>query len=311
MSTTSQPQRQGLDHSWRQALELLDADLCTRALAEKTRHAYRVDVTQLADWSDAQHLTPAQLTPRDLRRYVATLSARRLAPATIDRKIDALRAFLSSQREHGQLSGSPAELISAPKRAARLPRVLKRSETSTLLGSIPTDGVGGPLNLRDRAIFELAYACGLRAEEIVKLTVTDVEHDSEQLRVHGKGSKTRILPIGELALAALRDYLERARGALQGGDGEDALFLSKSGRALSTSDIRRRLGIHSRRAGLDRGISPHALRHSYATHMLDGGADLRTIQELLGHASISTTQLYTRVESARLKSAYARSHPRA
>jgi integrase/recombinase XerC/integrase/recombinase XerD len=138
-----------------------------------------------------------------------------------------------------------------------------------------------------------------------------VDFDGEEVRVEGKGSKTRIVPTGEPALAAVARYLERGRPALAAGDGQPALFLSKSGRRLSTSDVRRRLRVWSRQAALQGGVSPHALRHSFATHLLEGGADLRAIQELLGHASISTTQIYTRVESARLKSAYARSHPRA
>jgi integrase/recombinase XerC/integrase/recombinase XerD len=165
--------------------------------------------------------------------------------------------------------------------------------------------------LRDRALFELAYSCGLRAEELVSLKTADVDHDGEQFRVEGKGRKTRFLPVGEVALAAVCSYLERGRGELVTGDGEEALFLSKTGRPLGTSDVRRRLRTWTARVGIDGGCSPHALRHSFATHLLDGGADLRSIQELLGHASVSTTQVYTRVESARLKSAYARSHPRA
>ena len=170
-------------------------------------------------------------------------------------------------------------------------------------------------------MFELAYACGLRAEELVSLDVADVNHDEEQVRVEGKGRKTRIVPAGEPAMAAVRRYLERARPALAGAGprGREegaALFLSKSGRRLHTSDVRRRLRAWSARAGAAAGsavdpVSPHALRHSFATHLLDGGADLRSIQELLGHASVSSTQIYTRVESARLKSAYSRSHPRA
>jgi site-specific recombinase XerD len=180
-------------------------------------------------------------------------------------------------------------------------------------------------------LFELAYSCGLRAEELVSLKTTDVDHDGEQLRVEGKGRKTRLLPVGEPALAAVGLYLERARPALTapsarpeavagGGrasmsarpqEAGDALFLSKTGRPLGTSDVRRRLRTWTERVGVGAGSSPHALRHSFATHLLDGGADLRSIQELLGHSSVSSTQIYTRVESARLKSAYARSHPRA
>jgi integrase/recombinase XerC/integrase/recombinase XerD len=194
--------------------------------------------------------------------------------------------------------------------------VLKAQEMADLLDSIPADGagradgVGGPLVVRDRAMFELAYACGLRAEEIVTLDLADVEQDREQLRVEGKGSKTRFVPTGEVALAAVNAYLERGRPGLS-QDATEALFLSRSGRRLGTSDVRRRLRGWVKRAGVAGPVTPHALRHSFATHLLDGGADLRAIQKLLGHSSISTTQVYTRVESARLASAYARSHPRA
>jgi integrase/recombinase XerC/integrase/recombinase XerD len=159
-------------------------------------------------------------------------------------------------------------------------------------------------------MIELAYSSGLRAEEIVTLAVGGLDFDGEQVRIEGKGGKTRFVPVGETALAALTAYLERARPALA-ETGEPALFVSKSGRALSTSDVRRRLRVWARRSAVAGRVHPHALRHSFATHLLDGGADLRSIQELLGHASISTTQVYTRVESARLKSAYSNSHPRA
>jgi integrase/recombinase XerC/integrase/recombinase XerD len=191
--------------------------------------------------------------------------------------------------------------------------VLSVREAARLLDGITADG---PLELRDRALFELAYSCGLRAEEIVSLTLADIDHDAEQLRVEGKGRKTRILPVGEPALAAVTRYLERARPRLAAQAGRrrpahEALFVSKSGRPLATSDVRRRLRRWSARAGVAGGFSPHSLRHSFATHLLDGGADLRSIQDLLGHASVSSTQIYTRVESARLKRAYASSHPRA
>lgn len=294
--------------AWSKALALFDEDLRRRGAAEKTRKAYGVDLGQFAPWSASQQLEPADVTPRILRRYVARLSEEGAAPTTTARKLAALRAFFRSQREHGQIAQSPADLLTSPRRPAYLPRVLKRAEVSDLLDRIPASS---PLELRDRALFELAYACGLRAEELVSLDTSALDFDGEQLRVEGKGSKTRFLPVGEAALDALGRYLERARPALDGPDGDPALFLSKSGRRLSTSDVRRRLRAWATRAGVAGSPSPHALRHTFATHLLDGGADLRAIQELLGHASISTTQVYTRVESARLRSAYTRSHPRA
>src|SRR5919108_4823433 len=294
--------------AWREALTLFAADLRRRGAAEKTRRAYGIDIGQFARWCGDQGLDPAEVTPRTLRRYAATLSDRKAVAATVGRKLAALRAFYRALREHAVVPQNPADLIPAPKRPRNLPRVLRPDEMAAVLDRIPAST---PLEIRDRALFEVAYSSGLRAEELVTLDVLSVDFDAEELRVEGKGQKTRIVPAGEPALRALARYLERARPALRGGDGETALFLSKSGRRLSTSDVRRRLRAWTRHAEVQGGVSPHTLRHSFATHLLEGGADLRAIQELLGHASISTTQIYTRVESARLKSAYARSHPRA
>jgi site-specific recombinase XerD len=296
--------------AWREALALFEEDLRRRDAAARTRRAYGVDVAQFARWAGARGDGPGDVGSKAVRRYVAELSERGATPATTARKLAALRALFSSQREHGHRVENPADLVSTPRRPARLPRVLSASEIARLLDAIP---VGSPLAMRDRALFELAYACGLRAQELVSLRVADVDHDAEQVRVEGKGEKTRFVPIGEQALASVRLYLERARPALAatpGAHGADELFVSKRGRRLHTSDVRRRL--HTWTARVSAGAcSPHGLRHSFATHLLDGGADLRTIQELLGHASVSSTQVYTRVESARLKRAYARSHPRA
>jgi site-specific recombinase XerD len=298
-----------LDGAWEAAIALLGEDLRRRDAAERTRRAYAVDLRQFAAWAGAQRLQPADIGPKAVRRYIAHLSERGSAPSTSARKLAALRALFASQREHGRIAQNPADLVSSPRRPERLPRVLSAREAARLLDGIPA---AGPLEIRDRALFELAYSCGLRAEELVSLRTADVDHDSEQLRVEGKGRKTRFLPVGEPALAAVRLYLERARPALAAHRGSaDALFLSKTGRPLGTSDVRRRLRTWTARVGVGAGASPHALRHSFATHLLDGGADLRSIQELLGHASVSSTQIYTRVESARLKNAYARSHPRA
>jgi integrase/recombinase XerC/integrase/recombinase XerD len=293
--------------AWSSALQLFDTELHRRGAAEKTRRAYAVDAGQFATWCTARQLEPADIDYAQLRRYAGYASGRRLAPATMARKLASLRSLFGCLREHGLVAENPADLLPAPKRPRSLPRVLQPDELGELLDGI---GASTPLDLRDRALFELAYASGLRAEELVTLELGSVEFDNEQVRVEGKGSKTRFVPVGELALAAISRYIARGRPALADAS-EHALFVSKSGRPLSTSDVRRRLTIWARRAGIAGAIHPHALRHSFATHLLDGGADLRSIQDLLGHASISTTQVYTRVESARLRSAYASSHPRA
>jgi len=312
--------------AWDRALDALQDDLVRRAVAVRTRRAYAGDTAQLAAWATANGLEPATIDARSVRRYVASLSERGLAATTVARKLAATRALLRVQLQDGERQDNPADLIAAPKRPQKLPRVLKPSEVATLLDRIPAVT---PLEQRDRAMYELAYASGLRAEELVMLALDAVDFDRESVRVEGKGGKTRLVPVGEHACAALARYLERGRPALAApGPGEFApthpsrartpgapLFLSKSGRRLQTSDVRRRLRTWTRAAQAQAPAlaqaHPHALRHSFATHLLEGGADLRSIQELLGHATISTTQVYTRVESARLRTAYARSHPRA
>src|SRR4051794_37343271 len=298
--------------TWGDALRRFDRELRRRGAAERTRRAYGTDVGELATWASAQGMAPANVDYRTLRRWAARLSDRGSAPSTTARKIASVRSFFRTLVEHGELGSNPADLLPAPKQPQRLPRTLKPDDVAGLLDAIPASG---PLELRDRSMFELAYACGLRAEELVDLDVGSIDFDDEQVRVEGKGGKTRFVPAGEQALEAVGRWLERGRPALTGTARtpatEGPLFLSKSGRRLSTSDVRRRLRTWARHAASQGAVHPHALRHSFATHLLDGGADLRAIQELLGHSSISTTQVYTRVESARLRAAYRRSHPRA
>ena len=298
--------------SWRAHLATFDAWLGARGMAGKTRRAYGTDVDQLAEWASAHEVGPIEMSPRMLRRYAGVISERGLSKTSVARKLAATRAFYRHLVERGELPANPTDLVGTPKRDLYLPRVLKPGEVADVLERIPA---GSPLDLRDRAMFEVAYSAGIRAEEVVNLDVTDLDPDAEEMRVTGKGSKTRIVPAGEPAWRALELYLDRGRpklaSASAGQRAEPALFLSKSGRRLSTSDVRRRLRLSTQRAGLEAGVSPHTLRHSFATHLLEGGADLRSIQELLGHASISTTQTYTRIESRRLRKAYSEAHPRA
>jgi integrase/recombinase XerC/integrase/recombinase XerD len=302
-----------LEATWRDDLRAFDVHLKARGMADKTRRAYGTDIEQLAEWASAAGLGARAMTPRMLRRFAGVLSERGLSKTSTARKLASIRSFYRHLVQRGELEANPADLVATPKRDSYLPRVLKPAEVAEVLDRIPGSE---PLDLRDRAMFELAYGSGLRAEELVNLDVQDLDADGEELRVTGKGAKTRVVPAGEHTWAALARYLDRSRPQLaaaapQGRRADPALFLSKSGRRLSTSDVRRRLAVSTRRIGAGAGVSPHTLRHSFATHLLEGGADLRAIQELLGHASISTTQTYTRIESGRLRKAYAKAHPRA
>ena len=294
--------------AWEATLLGFRRELERRGSSRHTVRAYGGDLAELAEWATGRGKEPGSLAYRDLRSYAAALSERGLARASVARKLAAVRSLHDHLARTGEASQNPAELLPMPKKASRLPRVLGPDEIARLLDRIPASG---PLEVRDRAMLELAYACGLRAEEIVNVDAEAVDFESETVRVTGKGSKTRIVPMGEPAQRALERYLSQARPALAADRAEPALFLSRRGRRLSPSDIRRRLDRWVREAAVAGHVSPHTLRHSFATHMLEGGADLRSIQELLGHSSVSTTQVYTRVEPGRLRRQYARSHPRA
>jgi site-specific recombinase XerD len=298
----------GASVNWDVALAGYDRDLRTRGAAERTRRAYGVDLAAFTFWAKALRLSPGDLRHRDVRRYAASLSAEGKASTTVARHLASIRGFYDFLVRTEQIGGNPAELVSSPKKPQKLPQVLTGEQMRMLLQGIPART---PLELRDRAMFELAYSCGLRCEEIVNLDIDSFDFEEDQLRVLGKGSKTRLLPVGEPARRAVERYLQRGRRPLADDPRERALFLSKSGRRLSNSDVTRRLRIWVANVSSIGGVSPHSLRHSFATHLLEGGADLRTIQELLGHSSISTTQVYTRVDAARLRDTYSNSHPRA
>src|SRR3954468_17660230 len=234
-----------LPPEWRDALTLFDRDLRRRGAAERTRRAYGADLGQLALWAGARNIAPEDVDYKTLRRYASHLSERKVAATTVARKLAATRQFFASLVEHGQMAANPADLLPLPKRPSPLPRALQAGEVSALLDRIPATT---PLELRDRALFEIAYGCGLRAEELVTLDTASVDFEGEQLRVEGKGGKTRVVPAGEPALKALERYLSRARPLLEDRDSEPALFLSKTGRRLSTSDVRRRLRVWARHA---------------------------------------------------------------
>jgi tyrosine recombinase XerC len=297
-----------LSAGWEGALSRFDRELRRRGAANSTRRAYRSDLRQLGAWAGARGIEPANVGYKNLRSYAAALSETGVKKSTVARKLASTRSLFDHMVRTGELTQNPAELLPSPKRDQRLPRVLDPEQMRSLLERIPATD---PLAVRDRALFEVAYSCGLRCEELVDLDRSDLDFESERVRVDGKGGKVRLVPVGEPAQRALERYLATARPAIADHPDEPALFISRRGRRLSPSDVRRRLERWVREAAIAGRVSPHALRHSFATHLLEGGADLRSIQELLGHSSVSTTQIYTRVEPSRLRKQYERSHPRA
>jgi site-specific recombinase XerD len=271
----------------------IDRFLDSPQLGEATRRSYRGDVEEFGRWLDDRRLTLAEVDVRVLMDYVADLGRarpRKLAPATIARKIAAVRSFLRFTLGPTKVPDAPL----APRRRRRLPDTPKTEEVEAALESLAGDG---PLAARNRALVELVYSAGLRASEAVGLDLADVDFDREQLHVRGKGGKERIVPLGEEAAHLLARYLHETRPQLVRG-AENAVFVSARGKRLDTSTLRRVFA------------HPHRLRHAFATHLLEGGADLRTIQELLGHSSLSTTQLYSHVDGRRLRRVYDRAHPR-
>jgi site-specific recombinase XerD len=266
--------------------------LASPALSASTRRAYRVDVEEFCAWLGRRGTKLEDVDVRCLADYAAELgrAARRLAPTTIGRKLAAVRAFL----RHALGPERVPDASFAPRRPRRLPDAPRPEEVD---GELEALGGDGPLAVRNRALVELVYSAGLRSQEAVDLDLADVDFEQELLNVRGKGGKERVVPLGEEASHRLAVYLRDARPKLARG-AVNALFLSARGRRLDTSTLRRLLP------------HPHRLRHAFATHLLEGGADLRTIQELLGHSSLSTTQMYSHVDAARLRRVYDRSHPR-
>jgi site-specific recombinase XerD len=270
----------------------IDRFLASPALSDATRRAYRADLRDFSSWLGERELTLDDIDVRVLADYTAELgrSRRGLAPTTIARRLSAVRALV---RQTLGTSRVP-EAALAPRRPRRLPETPALAEIEHAVDAVDGDG---PLALRNAALMELVYSCGLRSAEAVALDLADVDLDREQVHVRGKGGKQRLVPLGEEAAWRVARWLRDGRPALARG-ACDALFLSVRGRRLYTSVLRRLLP------------NPHRLRHAYATHLLEGGADLRTIQELLGHASLSTTQIYSHVDARRLRRVYDRSHPR-
>jgi integrase/recombinase XerD len=294
----------------RNTLEAYRGDLLQfgRFLEERERSAVDADAADVSDFLTRLATGDADPTASGRTRPSRVLPAKPASPATIHRKSACLRSFYRHLRREGVRDSDPTAGLSAPRRSRKLPHVLTRGEIERLLAQPRgTD----PHALRDRALLELMYACGLRASEAIGLELGDVDLDERVLRARGKGSKERIVPMGQAAGRAVRVYLERGRPALVKQRQETRLFVNFRGGQLTRQGLYKIVRRHATTAGLADRMSPHTLRHTFATHLLAGGCDLRSVQEMLGHADVSTTQLYTHLSSDRLKDVYFKAHPRA
>jgi integrase/recombinase XerD len=284
-----------------------------RGLSRNTLHAYQSDLAQLGRFLADRGVSPLAAQHSDLAAFLAELAAGGegrppVAAATLQRKAACMRSFYRHLRREGAIEHDPTADLRGPPKTRRLPKVLSREQVSKLLAQ-PKGSE--PLALRDRALLELMYACGLRVSETIGLGLEDVDLEEGMLRARGKGSKERVVPVGRTAVAALEAYRSRARPVLVGVRVQRSLFVNHRGGALTRQGLYKIIQGHARGAGLDEQMTPHTLRHTFATHLLAGGCDLRSLQEMLGHADLATTQVYTHLSSDRLKSAYFEAHPRA
>lgn len=323
MSTTKSAERPRHERLVLDFLAHLEFD---RGLSRNTLAAYRSDLLQWGEFLRERRRHALTARPSDVQDFLAALAAGRESgrpapqrqpraageprarPTTVRRKAAALRAFYRFLRSEGLRSDDPTTALRAPRRPRRAPAVLRRDEVERLLAA-PRGS--DPLTLRDRALLELLYACGLRASEAAALDLGDIDPQEALVRVRGKGEKERLVPVGRVALSALDLWLSRGRPRLVGATNERALFVNARGGRLTRQGVYTIVRRHARTAGLARKLSPHTLRHTFATHLLAGGCDLRTVQELLGHADVTTTQIYTQLAADRLRDDYYRAHPRA
>ena len=283
-----------------------------RGLSRNTLEAYRSDLFQFGRFLEARGADAVTATAADVSDFLTHLAEGNgrapSSPATIHRKAACLRSFYRHLRREDVRESDPTATLSGPRRGRKLPKVLNRGEVQKLLdqprGTAPTA-------LRDRALLELMYACGLRASEAIGIEISDVDLELGVLRARGKGSKERVVPVGRAAVQAVRIYLERGRPALVHGGIVAQLFVNFRGEPLTRQGLYKIVRRHATSAGLADRMSPHTLRHTFATHLLAGGCDLRSVQEMLGHADVATTQLYTHLSSDRLKDVYFKAHPRA
>jgi integrase/recombinase XerD len=294
-------------------LEFLGTLELERGLSRNTLEAYRSDLQQYGLFLGRRGRDPLEVQPADLSAFVSELADGHdgkppVAPATLQRKIACLRSFYRHLRREQIIEHDPTAELRPPRSRGRLPKVLSRDDVNRLL-SQPRGAT--PAAQRDRALLETMYACGLRASEAITLELSELDLDGGMLRARGKGSKERLVPVGRAALRALSMYLDQARPRLVGNHDESHVFVNLRGSGLSRQGLYRIVQGHARSAGLEQRMSPHTLRHTFATHLLAGGCDLRSLQEMLGHADIGTTQIYTHLSADRLRDVYFDAHPRA
>lgn len=281
-----------------------------RSYTANTIAAYHTDLEQFRQFLHGEGVTQwAALTPQVLERFLSMLQTRGYRPATVARKVAAVRSFLHFLFAEGVITQELAEWLQMPKVGKRLPRTLSAAEVARLLEATTVEQT--PLGLRDRALLELLYATGMRASEVVRLKRSDVDVEAGVVRCWGKGDKERELPLYAAAQATLRHYLDEGRDFLLQDVNEPTLFLNRAGKPLTRQGLWFLVQHYAAAAGLEGEVTPHTLRHSFATHLLDGGAELREVQQFLGHANINTTQIYTEISSRRKRESYDRAHPRA
>ncbi len=283
----------------------LESLLTEQGLSPRTLEAYQRDLSLLTAFADSIHKPLDQLTESDLVAFAGWAGSRGYRISTLARILSAVRSFYRFLFIRRWIEQNPAAFLELPRRDRKLPPVLSTEEVVALLESIPTHT---PLGIRDRALFELLYATGMRVSELIGITIDDIDFETATLMCHGKGGKYRRLPIGQVALTWLRRYISESRPILLHRRRHQFLFVNRLGKPLSRVGVWKRLKYHARMAGIETRMFPHRLRHTFATHLLEGGADLRVVQTLLGHASLQTTEMYTHVAVDRLRQA-TRQHP--
>lgn len=288
-----------------------------RAASEHTLRNYRMDLEAFLRWCDRKGIDPLAATHRDLRGYLGEMDAARYARSTVNRRLSSLRGFYRWMNVTGIMQSDPASLLSGPKQPRHLPGVLQHKEMARLLSvhaAVDMDGNAReqtPADMRDQAILEFLYACGARISEAANLCLGDVDFEGRAVKLFGKGRKERIVPLHELCLRSMREYAVEARPKLLKGQASERFFISNTGKDMSADSMRKMFKATVRAAGLSEDLSPHDMRHTFATDLLEGEADLRSVQEMLGHSSLSTTQIYTHLSPARLKEVHSQAHPRA